>query len=162
VTVRGYEPTSAWFNIEYVFHIFDFCGVSCEPDRLSLSVSLSHRRTFDDLSQGENLNEFVHSQRQINELVDQERAKMIDEGKEPRIALLGFSQGTLSSHYQCIRYSLMMPTITNRCGDDSTQSVILERNGSIRRLRRFISLRSAARPPRRCTLTLTLLHRALD
>ena len=64
----------------------------------SLSLSFSHCRTFDDLSQGENLNEFVHSQRQINELVEQERAKMIDEGKEPRIALLGFSQGTLSSH----------------------------------------------------------------
>jgi len=42
------------------------------------------------------LEEFVHSQRQINELVDQERAKMIEEGKEPRIALMGFSQGALS------------------------------------------------------------------
>ncbi|GAA5824292.1 hypothetical protein JCM5353_007010 [Sporobolomyces roseus] len=67
VTVRDYESTSAWFNIE----------------------------TFDDLSQGEHLNEFVHSQRQINELVDQERAKMIEEGKEPRIALMGFSQGAV-------------------------------------------------------------------
>ncbi|GAA5950653.1 hypothetical protein JCM3765_000567 [Sporobolomyces pararoseus] len=67
VTVRGYEPTSAWFNIE----------------------------TFDDLSQGENLEEFVHSQQQLNKLVDDEREKMREAGKEPRIALMGFSQGAV-------------------------------------------------------------------
>ncbi|GAA5939284.1 alpha/beta hydrolase [Sporobolomyces koalae] len=67
VTVRDNEPTSAWFNIE----------------------------TFDDLSQGENLDEFVYSQRQINQLVDEERDAMIALGKEPRVAIMGFSQGAV-------------------------------------------------------------------
>lgn len=67
VTVRGFQPTHAWFNIE----------------------------SFDDLSQGENLDEFVHSQQQLNKLVDDERDKMEADGKEPRIALMGFSQGAV-------------------------------------------------------------------
>lgn len=57
-----------------------------------LTNSLSFR-TFDDLSQGENLDEFVYSQRQINQLVDEERDAMIALGKEPRVAIMGFSQG---------------------------------------------------------------------
>lgn len=108
------------------------------------------------------MDEFVHSQRQINELVDQERAKMIDEGKEPRIALLGFSQGTLSSQSHGTGRSLTVQVSLNRRCDDSTQFVILERDGSIRRLCRSISLRPLTRPPRRCTLILTLLHCALS
>ncbi|GAA6014627.1 hypothetical protein JCM11491_000175 [Sporobolomyces phaffii] len=67
VSVRGFEPTSAWFNIE----------------------------TFDDLSQGENVDEFVHSQQQLNKLVNEEKAEMTRDGKEPRIALMGFSQGAV-------------------------------------------------------------------
>ncbi|GAA5855126.1 hypothetical protein JCM3766R1_003195, partial [Sporobolomyces carnicolor] len=67
VTVRGYEPTSAWFNIE----------------------------TFDDLSVGENVDEFVHSQQQLNRLVDREREAMVERGTEPRIVLAGFSQGAV-------------------------------------------------------------------
>ncbi|GAA5915121.1 alpha/beta hydrolase [Sporobolomyces salmoneus] len=67
VTVRNFEPTNAWFNIE----------------------------TFDDLSKGENIDEFIHSQQQLNKLVDEEKEKMRRDGKEPRIALMGFSQGAV-------------------------------------------------------------------
>ncbi|GAA5909211.1 hypothetical protein JCM5296_000820 [Sporobolomyces johnsonii] len=51
--------------------------------------------TFDDLYEGEDVEEFVHSQQQLNKLVDDERARMVREGKEPRIALMGFSQGAV-------------------------------------------------------------------
>ncbi|GAA6064587.1 hypothetical protein JCM10212_003763 [Sporobolomyces blumeae] len=67
VTVRNHEPTSAWFNIE----------------------------TFADLSTGENVDQFVHSQQQLNKLVDDEKALLARSGKEPRIVLMGFSQGAV-------------------------------------------------------------------
>ncbi|GAA5979413.1 hypothetical protein JCM21900_002510 [Sporobolomyces salmonicolor] len=67
VTVRNHEATSAWFDID----------------------------TFDDLYQGEDVEDFVHSQQQLNKLVDDERERMVREGKEPRIALMGFSQGAV-------------------------------------------------------------------
>jgi len=35
----------------------------------------------------------MHSQQQLNQLIDDERQKMLDAGKPPRIVLLGFSQG---------------------------------------------------------------------
>ncbi|GAA5865662.1 hypothetical protein JCM1840_003209 [Sporobolomyces johnsonii] len=67
VTVRNNEPTSAWFDID----------------------------TFDDLYQGEDVEDFVHSQQQLNKLVNDERERMVRDGKEPRIALMGFSQGAV-------------------------------------------------------------------
>ncbi|GAA5885967.1 hypothetical protein JCM6882_004216 [Rhodosporidiobolus microsporus] len=65
VTVRNGERARAWFDIE----------------------------TFDDLYQNEDVAGYAHSLQQINQLVEQERQLLISQGKEPRIAMLGFSQG---------------------------------------------------------------------
>ncbi|GAA6040226.1 hypothetical protein JCM8097_004193 [Rhodosporidiobolus ruineniae] len=65
VTVRGGETTRAWFDIE----------------------------TFDDLYKNEDIAGYTHSQQQLNRLIEEERQRLISQGKEPRIVLMGFSQG---------------------------------------------------------------------
>jgi hypothetical protein len=41
----------------------------------------------------EDVEGYVHSQQQLNLLIDEERARMVELGKEPRIVVMGFSQG---------------------------------------------------------------------
>lgn len=48
---------------------------------------------FDDIWGDEDVVGYMHSQQQLNQLIDDERQKMLDAGKPPRIVLLGFSQG---------------------------------------------------------------------
>lgn len=50
-------------------------------------------RDADDLHFDEDEQGMVESQRQINQLIREERDILIEAGKEPRIALAGFSQG---------------------------------------------------------------------
>ncbi|GAA5845537.1 hypothetical protein JCM9279_003070 [Rhodotorula babjevae] len=65
ITVRDGATTRAWFDIV----------------------------DFDDIWGDEDVVGYVHSQQQLNQLIDDERQKMLDAGKVPRIVLLGFSQG---------------------------------------------------------------------
>ncbi|GAA5820096.1 hypothetical protein JCM11251_005480 [Rhodosporidiobolus azoricus] len=65
ITVRDGERVRAWFDIT----------------------------TFDDLYQDEDIAGYAHSSQQLNQLVEQERELLISEGKEPRIVMMGFSQG---------------------------------------------------------------------
>ncbi|GAA6001364.1 hypothetical protein JCM10207_006627 [Rhodosporidiobolus poonsookiae] len=74
VTCRSGEQTRAWFDIE----------------------------TFEDLYKNEDIAGYVHSQQQLNRLVDEERQKMALAGKEPRIVMLGFSQGGVMSLLQLL------------------------------------------------------------
>ncbi|ORY89453.1 Phospholipase/Carboxylesterase-domain-containing protein [Leucosporidium creatinivorum] len=66
-TVSGGVPTSAWYNIE----------------------------TFADLHQNEDENGMIESQREINQLIQEERDALIRIGREPRIVVAGFSQGAV-------------------------------------------------------------------
>ncbi|BGP08219.1 Acyl-protein thioesterase 1 [Rhodotorula toruloides] len=65
VTVREGKKTRAWFDIH----------------------------TFEDVYEDEDVKGYVHSQQQLNRLIDEERQRMVTAGKEPRIVLMGFSQG---------------------------------------------------------------------
>ncbi|KPV74621.1 uncharacterized protein RHOBADRAFT_53590 [Rhodotorula graminis WP1] len=65
ITVRDGATTRAWFDIV----------------------------DFDDIWGDEDVVGYMHSQQQLNQLIDDERQKMLDSGKVPRIVLLGFSQG---------------------------------------------------------------------
>ncbi|GAA5908641.1 hypothetical protein JCM8208_002171 [Rhodotorula glutinis] len=65
ITVREGATTRAWFDIV----------------------------DFDDIWGDEDVVGYMHSQQQLNQLIDDERQKMLDAGKPPRIVLLGFSQG---------------------------------------------------------------------
>ncbi|GAA5850436.1 hypothetical protein JCM8547_001874 [Rhodosporidiobolus lusitaniae] len=76
VTVRG-ETTRAWFDIS----------------------------TFEDLSYHEDVAGYVHSTQQINKLVDEERQRLVSAGKEPRIVLMGFSQGGVMTLIQTLTAS---------------------------------------------------------
>uniref|UniRef100_A0A0K3CNX6 Acyl-protein thioesterase 1 n=1 Tax=Rhodotorula toruloides TaxID=5286 RepID=A0A0K3CNX6_RHOTO len=51
------------------------------------------RCTFEDVYEDEDVKGYVHSQQQLNRLIDEERQRMVTAGKEPRIVLMGFSQG---------------------------------------------------------------------
>lgn len=65
VTVRDKKPNTAWFDMH----------------------------SFPDVYHLEDVEGYVHSQQQLNRLIDDERARMVALGKEPRIVLMGFSQG---------------------------------------------------------------------
>ncbi|GAA6051709.1 hypothetical protein JCM3770_002694, partial [Rhodotorula araucariae] len=69
VTVRNGAETRAWFDIT----------------------------SFDDIWAYEDVVGYMHSQQQLNLLIDAERQKMFDAGKVPRIVMLGFSQGGVMS-----------------------------------------------------------------
>lgn len=67
VTVRDHQQTRAWFDMH----------------------------SFPDVYHNEDVEGYVRSQQQLNQLIDDERARMVELGKEPRIVLMGFSQGEL-------------------------------------------------------------------
>ncbi|GAA5884197.1 hypothetical protein JCM3774_005576 [Rhodotorula dairenensis] len=69
VTVRKYKTDNAWFDME----------------------------SFPDVYYHEDVEGYVHSQQQLNLLIDEERARMVELGKEPRIVVMGFSQGGVMS-----------------------------------------------------------------
>lgn len=69
VTLRGNAWTAAWYNIA----------------------------TFEDLYYDEDVDGMRESQREINELIQEERAAMEKKGQEPRIVVAGFSQGAFGS-----------------------------------------------------------------
>ncbi|GJN90592.1 hypothetical protein Rhopal_003604-T1 [Rhodotorula paludigena] len=65
VTVRNGEGTHGWFDIA----------------------------SFEDIYENEDVVGYIHSQQQVNRLIEEERERLIAAGKEPRIVLMGFSQG---------------------------------------------------------------------
>lgn len=74
----------------------------CELEPLARGVLLLRSRpltccllnsTFEDVYEDEDVKGYVHSQQQLNRLIDEERQRMVTAGKEPRIVLMGFSQG---------------------------------------------------------------------
>ncbi|GAA5996552.1 uncharacterized protein JCM10292_003047 [Rhodotorula paludigena] len=65
VTVRDGEGTHGWFDIT----------------------------SFEDIYDNEDVVGYMHSQQQVNRLIEEERERLIAAGKEPRIVLMGFSQG---------------------------------------------------------------------
>lgn len=69
VTVNKHELGNAWFDME----------------------------SFPDVYYHEDVEGYVHSQQQLNLLIDEERARMVELGKEPRIVVMGFSQGGVMS-----------------------------------------------------------------
>ncbi|GAA5983939.1 hypothetical protein JCM10908_005984 [Rhodotorula pacifica] len=69
VTVNKHKLQNAWFDME----------------------------TFPDVYYHEDVEGYVHSQQQLNLLIDEERSRMAELGKEPRILVMGFSQGGVMS-----------------------------------------------------------------
>ncbi|KAK4053920.1 hypothetical protein OIO90_003757 [Microbotryomycetes sp. JL221] len=67
ITVSNGAPLSAWYDIT----------------------------SFDDLHEHEDQRGMIESQRELNELIRAERQELIDQGKEPRIVVCGFSQGAV-------------------------------------------------------------------
>ncbi|KAM0791404.1 hypothetical protein ACM66B_005865 [Microbotryomycetes sp. NB124-2] len=51
--------------------------------------------SFDDLHYNEDERGMIESQRELNELIRSERQELVDQGKEPRIVVCGFSQGAV-------------------------------------------------------------------
>ncbi|GAA6031662.1 hypothetical protein JCM8097_001921 [Rhodosporidiobolus ruineniae] len=49
--------------------------------------------TFDDLYYHEDIAGYAHSQQQLNQLIEEERRVLVEQGKPPRIVMMGFSQG---------------------------------------------------------------------
>ncbi|BGP48258.1 hypothetical protein JCM10450v2_004130 [Rhodotorula kratochvilovae] len=88
VTVRNGAETRAWFDIA----------------------------SFEDIWGDEDVVGYMHSQQQLNRLIDAERQKMLDAGKLPRIVMLGFSQGGVMS---------LLATLTARTRDRIEAAVVM-------------------------------------